>query len=107
MVSTPLFYQLLLVALGLICLLMHVVWPDDPSRVSTPSPQPPQHRRRHVKELNPFPGFVHKPLCAAWAQAADAQPKAPGFPPPIIRSTRGRRRTVGTHAHCCPEPDCS
>jgi hypothetical protein len=40
MVSTPLFYHLLLVALVLICLLMHVVWPDDPPRVPTPSPQP-------------------------------------------------------------------
>ena len=107
MVSTPLFYQLLLVALVLICLLMHVVWPDDPPRAPTPSPQPHQRRRRRVKEPKPFPGFVHKPLCAACEQAADAQPKAPGCPPPIIRSTRGRRRTVDTHAHFCPEPDCS
>src|SRR5215470_12641691 len=107
MVSTPLFYQLLLIALGLICLLMHVVWPDHSPRASTPFPQPHQRRRRRVKEAKPFPGFVHKPLCAACAQAADAQPKAPSLPPPIIRSTQGRRRTVDTHAHFCPEPDCS
>jgi len=107
MVSTPLFYPLLLVALVLICLLMHVVWPDNPPRASTPSPQPCQRRRRRVKEAKPFPGFVHKPLCAACAQTADAQPKAPGFPPPIIRYTRGRRRTVDAHTHFCPEPDCA
>jgi len=107
MVSTPLFYPLLLVALVLICLLMHVVWPDNPPRASTPSPQPRQRRRRCVEEPKLFSGFLHKPLCAACAQAADAQPKAPGFPPPIIRCTRGRRRTVDTHVHFCPEPDCA
>src|SRR2546421_2242969 len=107
MVSTPLFYQLLLVALVLICLLMHVVRPDNPPRAPTPSPRPHQRRRRRVKEPQPFTGFLHKPLCAACEQAADAQPKAPGFPPPILRYTRGRRRTVDTHAHFCPEPDCS
>jgi hypothetical protein len=107
MVSTPLFYQLLLVAFVLICLLMHVVWPDDPPRAPTPSPQPQQRRRRRVREPKPFPGFVHKPLCAACEQVAEAQPKAPSLPPPIIRYTQGRRRTVDTHAHFCPEPDCS
>jgi len=96
MVSTPLFYPLLLVALVLICLLMHVVWPDDPPRAPTPSPQPHQRRRRRVKELKSFPGFVHKPLCAACEQAADAQPKAPGFPPPIIRYTRGANRATAS-----------
>jgi IS1 family transposase len=107
MAPNPLLYQLLLVALVLICLLMHVGWPDNPPRAPTPSPHPHQHRRRRVKEPKPFPGFLRKPLCAACEQAADAQPKAPGFPPPIIRYTRGRRRTVDTHAHFCPEPDCS
>src|SRR5262249_20569882 len=100
-----LFYQLLLVALVLLCLLMHVVWPDHPPRAPTPSPQPHQRRHRRVKEPKPFPGFLHKPLCAACAQAAAAPPKAPGFPPPIIRYTRRRRRTVDTHAPCCPELD--
>jgi hypothetical protein len=105
MVSTLVFYQLLLVALVLICLLMYVAWPDDPPRAPIPPPQPHQRRRRRVEEPKPFPG--HKPLCAACEQAADAQPKAPGLPPPIIRCTRGRRRTVDTHAHFCPEPACS
>jgi transposase-like protein len=105
MVSTLLFYQLLLVALVLICLPMYVAWPDDPPRAPIPPPQPHQRRRRRVEEPKPFPG--HKPLCAACEQAADAQPKAPGLPPPIIRCTRGRRRTVDTHAHFCPEPACS
>jgi hypothetical protein len=105
MVSTLLFYQLLLVALVLICLLVYVAWPDDPPRAPIPPPQPHQRRRRRVEEPKPFPG--HKPLCAACEQAADAQPKAPGLPPPIIRCTRGLRRTVDTHAHFCPEPACS
>jgi len=46
MVSTLLFYQLLLVALVLTYLLMHVVWPDDPPRAPTPSPYSQNIRTR-------------------------------------------------------------
>jgi transposase-like protein len=106
MVPTPLFYQLLVVALVLICLLIYVGLLDMP----LPKPQPPlaSNKRRHTrsKAPKPFPGLIHTPLCEACAQGADVHAKAPGSPPPIIRFTRGRRRTVDTHAHFCPDPDC-
>ena len=107
MVPTPLFYQLLVVALVLICLFIHVGLPDIP----LPKPQPPlasnKRRRRRSQEPQPFPGLMHKPLCEACEQGADVRPQAPGEPPPIITFTRGRRRTVDTQSHCCPAPNCS
>ena len=105
MVPTPLFYQLLVVALVLICLLIHVGLPDMP----LPTPQPPlaSNKRRRSQEPQPFTGLMHKPLCEACEQGADGRPQAPGAPPPIITFTRGRRRTVDTHSHFCPEPNCS
>jgi IS1 family transposase len=50
---------------------------------------------------------MHQPLCEAYEQEADVRPQAPGEPPPIITCTRGRRRTVDTQPHFCPEPNCS
>jgi transposase-like protein len=107
MASNLLFSQLLLVAHVVTCLLIHVGLPDKP----LPMPQPPlelhKRRRKRSKEPKPFPGLLHKPLCEACEQGADVHSKAPGAPPPIIRFTRGRRRIVDTHAHFCPDPDCS
>jgi IS1 family transposase len=107
MAPNPLFYQLLMVALVLICLLIHVGLPDKP--LSLPQPPPASNKRRCTRstEPQPFPGLIRTPLCEACAQGADARPKAPGSPPPFIRFTRGRRRTINTQSHFCPDPDCT
>ena len=107
MAPNLLFYQLLLVALVVICLLLHVGWPDAPRAIPATSPKPHKRRRKRSTEPTPFPGFIHKPLCAACERGADTRPQAPGAPPPVITFTRGRRRTVDTHAHFCPDSDCS
>jgi hypothetical protein len=106
MASNPLFSQLLLVALVVICLMMHAGLPDAPPR-ALKTPLEPSKRRRRSKEPKPFPGLLHKPLCEACEQEADAHSKALGSTPPIITFTRGRRRTVGTRSHFCPAPNCS
>jgi hypothetical protein len=107
MAPNPLFYQLLVVALVLLCLLIHVGLPDK----SLPMLQLPlasnKRRRTRSTEPKPFPGLIRKPLCEACAQGAEARPQAPGFPPPLIRFTCGRRRTVNTQSHFCPDPDCA
>jgi hypothetical protein len=107
MVPNIWFYQLLVVALVVICLLIYVWWPDalNASPPTALSPAPP--RRKRSTEPKPFPGFLHQPLCEACEQDADTRPKAPGSPPPVITFTRGRRRTVDTHWHFCPDADCS
>ena len=89
MVPNQLLYQLLVVALILICLLIHVGVPDKPLPMPQPPLEPPKRRHKRSKDPKPFPGLIHKPLCEACAQGADVHAKAPGSPPPIIRCTRG------------------
>ena len=107
MIPNPLFYQLLLIALVLICLMIHVWWLDSSKATPTKPYKPEQPRRKRSKELKPFTGYIHKPLCEACEQGVDSRPKAPGSPPPVIIFTRGRRRTVDTSEHFCPDQDCA
>jgi hypothetical protein len=107
MAPNPLFYQLLLIALVLICLLVHVGLQDDPPQVSKTPLEPKTRRRWRTKEPKPFAGLIQQPLCEACEQGTDTRPKAPGSPPPVITFTRGRKRTVDTQGHFCPDPDCS
>ena len=102
-----LFYQLLLIALVVICLLIHVRWLDTPSATLYRPLKLDKPRRKRSKALKPFPGLLHKPLCEACEKGANAPPKAPGVPPPVLTFTRGRPRTVDTHAHFCPAPGCA
>ena len=107
MAPNLLLYQLLLVALVLICFIIHVWWPDD-LHVTLQMPRKPDTPcRKRSKEPKPFTGFLHKPLCEACEQEADARSKAPGLPPPLIPFTRGRQRTVDTRSHFCPAPECA
>jgi hypothetical protein len=107
MASNALFYQLLFAALVLVCLIIHVWWPD-PLRAAPPPPvEPLKPRRKCSKEPTPFTGYIHKPLCEACEHSLDSRPNAPGSPPPVMIFTRGRKRTVDTQSHFCPDPDCS
>ena len=54
MTPNLLFYQLLLVALVLICLLMHVGWPDKPRPSSPTTLKPDQPRRKRSRVPKPF-----------------------------------------------------
>jgi hypothetical protein len=91
----------------LICLMMHVWWPDPPRAARPRTFKPDKPRRKRSKEPKPFTGYIHKPLCEACQQGVDSRPKAPGSPPPVMIFTRGRRRTVDTSQHFCPDHDCS
>jgi hypothetical protein len=53
-----LFYQLLLISLVLICLIIHVWWPDDP-RVTPQTPcKPGKLCRKRSKTPKPFAGLI-------------------------------------------------
>jgi hypothetical protein len=82
MASNPLFYQILVVALVLICLLLHVGLTDNPSCAPKTLLQPHPPRCRRSKEPKPFTGLIHKPLCEACEQGADGHPQVPGAPHP-------------------------
>src|SRR5262245_44755266 len=107
MVPNLLFYQLLLVTLVVICLMMHVWWPDPPRAARPRTCKPDKPRRTRSNGPTPFTGYMHKPLCEACEKGPDTRPTAPGSPPPMMRFTRGRRRTVDTSGHCCPDQDCA
>ena len=82
MTPNLLLYQLLVVALVLICFLIHVWWPD-PRRPASQMPlKPAKPRRKRSKEPKPFTGYIHQPLCEACEQGLHSRPKAPGSPPP-------------------------
>ena len=107
MAPNALFYPLLLETLVLVCLIIHVWWPD-PLRATPPPPiKPDKPWRKRSKALKSFTGYLHKPLCEACEHGIDSRPKAPGSLPPVMIFTRGRKRTVDTQSHFCPDPDCS
>ena len=106
MVPHQLFYPLLVIALVLRCFMSHVWWPNSPRAPPQIPAQPDKPRRKRSKGPQPFTGYIHKPLCAACERGIETRPQAPGSPPPILLCTRGRKRTVDTHAHCCPTPNC-
>lgn len=62
-------YQLLLVVLVLLCLVIHVEWPDNPGVNSKTFLQPDKSRRRRFKAPTPYSGLSHQPgwkACSAY-----------------------------------------
>src|SRR5262245_42061432 len=106
MITDPLLYLLLLVALVWLGFLLHVLWLNTRTAAGPTHPQSTLQRHKRSKAPKPFAGLIHKPLCAACEQAADSHPKAPGAPPPLLPSTRGRKRTIDTQQQFCPDRDC-
>ena len=104
---TPMFYKLLLVSLVWLCVMVHVLWPDKPTAAGPTSPHPAPPRRKRSRVPQPFAGLIHKPMCEACEQTVDTRPQAPGAPPPLISSTRGRKRRIDTQSQFCPDQDCS
>ena len=107
MVSDLFFSQLMLIALLWLCVMLHWVWPSDPTMASPtilPATRPPPKRSREPK---PFAGLTRKPHCDACEHASDSRPHASSAPPPRIVMKRGRRREVDTSRHFCPNPDCA
>jgi transposase-like protein len=100
------FYPLLLATLVVVCLIIHVWWPDPLRTVPPPPIKPDKPQRKPSKEPKPFTGYIQKPLCEACDRGVDTRPKAPGSPPPVIIFNRGRKRTVDASRHFCPDPDC-
>jgi hypothetical protein len=105
MIPAPLFYQLLLGGLVLLWCMLHVLGPYDRAPSGpTPSCQdttPALHRLHTVSRTHPAPP------CAACEQGHAASPQMPCGPPPHLMPTRGRRRTVDTSRHFCPQPACT
>jgi hypothetical protein len=88
MMSDPLFYKLLLVGLLWLCLMLHVVWPDDRATSGHQTSLPAKAPRKRSKASTPLPGLTHKPPCAACEHATASRPQAPCAPPSHHLHTR-------------------
>ena len=94
MVSDLIVDQLALVVLVCLCVMIHVVWPNecrtDGHTPATPIPSP----RQRSRAAKPFAGLTHKPPRAACAEGAGRPPRSLLLllHPHGITSTRGRKR---------------
>jgi hypothetical protein len=99
MTPNLLFYQLLLVALVLICIVIHVWWPDS-SRATPPRPlMLDQPRRKRPKGPKLFTGYIHKPLCEACEQGIDQLLKAARLWPSRFPPMAAARPRCGNRVH--------
>src|SRR5712691_5900744 len=100
------YYHLVVLGLLWLCVMLHYVWP---SRCTVTQQRPAEclkPPRQRANEPTPFAGLTHKPPCAACEQATDPRPKAPGVPPPLITSARGRKRRINMLQQFYPDQGC-
>jgi len=95
------FYLVAGVFLILLLILLRCLW-----RMGKTAPVAPKPARAK-RDPKPFAGYTRKPECELCDHGMDAQPQAPGAPPPRMMFTRGRRRQVDTTGHFCPHAACS
>src|SRR5499426_3066417 len=101
------FYQLVLIALVWVFLMLYGLWPLEPAAVRPTPPKPVTPPRKRSCDPQPFIGPTRKPPCDACEEGVAPRREPPCAPPPLLASTRGRRRQVDTSQQCCPAPDCS
>src|SRR6266700_3513130 len=100
------FYQLVLIALVWVFLMLYGLWPLEPAAVRPTPPKPVTPPRKRSCAPQPFIGPTCKPPCDACEEGVAPRREPPCAPPPLMVSTRGRRRQVDTSQQCCPAPDC-
>jgi IS1 family transposase len=106
MVSHHIVYQLVLIILVWVFLMLYGLWPSESTATRLIIPQPNTPPRKRSRVSKPFTGLTRKPYCDACEQGVELHREPPCTPPPLITSTRGRRRHVDTSQHFCPDPAC-
>jgi hypothetical protein len=101
------FYILLLLAVLWLCMVLSWLWPQSRAATSQLQPTATKRAKTPTKAQKPFDGLTRKPLCQACQHAAETRQQAPGTLPLLLMCTRGRRRTIDTQQHFCPDHDCS
>jgi IS1 family transposase len=105
-VSNLVFYQLVLIALVWVFLMLYGLWPSEPAAARPTPPKPVTPPRKRSRDPKPFIGLTRTPPCDACEEGVEPHRELPCAPPPLIVSTRGRRRQVDTSPQFCPAPDC-
>ena len=70
MVPDLFFSQLVLVALGWLCLMLHWAWPSNPATACPTTLEPTLPRPKRRREPQPFAGLTTKPHCDACAHVS-------------------------------------
>jgi hypothetical protein len=97
-----LFHALLLLGVLGFGAILRGVWPPRRAAMDQADGQPATRTYRRSADPPPFPGLTTKPLCATCEQAAQAHvAQASAGAPPLMTSTRGRRRQVATQHQFC------
>jgi IS1 family transposase len=102
-----LFDALLMLAWLWLCMLGWWAWRHGRLALLQATPTPAKSIKKRAKEPTPFTGLIHKPRCEACEYAVAPHLQASYAPPPLLTFPRGRRRTVNTQHHFCPEHHCS
>jgi hypothetical protein len=102
-----LFDALLMLAWLWLCMLGWWTWRHGRPAPLQAAPTPAKPIKKRAKESTPFTGLIHKPLCEACEHAVALRLQASYAPPPLLMFPPGRRRTVNTQLHFCPEHQCT
>ncbi len=106
MISNLVFYQLGLIALVWVFLMLYGLWPSGPAAARPTPPTPVTPPRKRSCDPKPFIGLTRQPPCDACEEEVEPRREPLCAPPPLLVSTRGRRRQVDTSQQFCPAPDC-
>src|SRR2546427_8860544 len=104
MVSSLVFYQLMLIALLWVFLMLSWLWPSEPGAARPIPPTPVTPPRKHSTAPTPFTGLLRQPHCDACAQAVASHPEPPFAPSPPLTAPPGRRRPGDPPPHFFPHP---
>jgi IS1 family transposase len=102
-----LFDALLILAWLWLCMLGWWAWRHGRLAPLQATSTPTKPIKKRATEPTPFPGLIYKPCCDACEHAVALRLQAFHAPPPLLTFPRGRRRTVNTQHHFCPEHHCS
>ena len=69
-------------------------------------PRPLSPSEHAPKTLNPLPDSPKSPSVTRVSRPLNSDRQAPSSPPPVLTFTHGRRRTIDTERHFCPDGDC-
>ncbi len=95
-------YRLLSITLLVLVIWQGVIW----WRVSVQYWLLSERRRLPSRPSGALRAPTERSPCPCCATEATQAPQSPPLPPPPIEHRRGRRRSVDTHRHYCPNPAC-
>jgi len=102
MVDTLLFHDLLLIVLLWLGVIQHKRWARNRAATGPTPRQPAAPLRTDAQEPQPFPGLIHKPLCALCEQTPTPGSSAPRRQTPRPLDCTTQMTSCTLHPHVAP-----